>query len=121
MILYINTTNNDSMEISLEEDGGLPAIKRSIKTDYDQAEKLLPEVLKTLKSAKIDLKKIDKVRVADQGGSFTSLRIGIVTANALAFALGKEIEGEKGKTVKRGGLTVVEPFYGREPNISFKK
>lgn len=109
------------MEISLEKDGRDIIMSKKIRTDFNQAEKLLPEALKLLKAAKASLKEITKIRVANQGGSFTSLRIGVVTANALAFALGLAVEGEAGSRRKGERLSVAEPLYGREPNISVKK
>jgi len=83
----------------------------------------------------------NKVRYKDPGsiivvrgpGSFTGLRIGIVIVNAFSYALGIETvgviqekkmsleaiysAGEKG--LKKG--QIIEPFYGREPNITQKK
>ena len=66
-------------------------------------------------------------------GGFTALRIGVVTANVLAYALNVPVIGlnltefsnneeliaktmTKLKSTKTGG--VVMPEYGREPNIS---
>ncbi|MDO8507171.1 MAG: tRNA (adenosine(37)-N6)-threonylcarbamoyltransferase complex dimerization subunit type 1 TsaB [bacterium] len=66
-------------------------------------------------------------------GSFTGLRIGIVIVNAFSYSLGVETAGviqkEKmpleeiynvgKKDLKKG--QIIEPFYGREPNITTKK
>lgn len=107
------------MEIGLEE-GGKFVIKKKIKTNYNQAGKLLPSIMKILKDEKLDLKKVMKIKVANKGGSFTSLRIGVVTANALGFALGVPVEGETKDGKKFDKIAVVEPIYDREPNISIK-
>lgn len=125
MILYINTTLNDQVKISLQEGGKIVASK-IFKARYRQAEKLLLEIDKLLKSKKISLDKIGKIKVANSGGSFTSLRIGVVTANALAYALGIPVEAEEGKvkTVKVGRgrkINIALPHYDREPNITRKR
>ena len=111
MILYINTTNNTDIEVALKEKGQL-LCKKVVKTNRDQAEKLLPLVEKILKENKKQLKNIKGIEVKNSGGSFTSLRIGVVTANALGFALNIPVKGEKGKRGK-----IVQPIYNREPDI----
>ncbi len=118
MILRIDTTNNGFLEIALEKTG---EIKRTrTKAHYNQAEKLLPAIEAVLKKNKVELKDVKKIKVRNRGGSFTSLRIGVVTANALAYALGIRIEGENGsKKIK--GIEIVEPIYGKEPNITIKR
>jgi len=107
MILFINTTNNDFLEIALKE-GGKTVAQKKIKTHYDQAEKLLPAIEKMIKARKLELKNIKKIEVENRGGSFTSLRIGVVTANALNYALG-------------GKIDIAVPVYDKEPNITMKK
>jgi tRNA A37 threonylcarbamoyladenosine modification protein TsaB len=42
--------------------------------------------------------------VADEGGSFTSLRIGVITANALAYALKIPVIGESGRALTKKKL-----------------
>lgn len=121
MILYINTTNKESMEIGLQDEKGIFVAKNNIKTDYDHAEKLVPAIMKLLKSKKTDLKDIFKIKIADSGGSFTSLRIGVVTANVLGYALGVPVLGEAGIAKKFGDSGIIEPIYDREPNITIKK
>ncbi len=107
MILYINTSKNDLIEIAVKSADKLVATKK-IKSHRSQAEKLLPAVEKLLKLKKIKLKNLSEIEVENRGGSFTSLRIGVITANALAYALGI-------------GKKIVEPIYDREPEITKKK
>lgn len=109
------------MEIGLQDGKGDFVAKNNIKTDYDHAEKLMPAIIKLLNSKKINLKDIAKIKIADSGGSFTSLRIGVVTANALGYALGVPVLGEKGNARKFGDSGIIEPIYDREPNITIKK
>ena len=115
MDLYINTASQEKVIISLKL--GEIVFDKEFPANFNQAEKLLPEVEKLLKKAGKDLGDIKRIRVANQGGTFTSLRIGIVTANALAYALGIPVADEQGKSQQVQGLEVVEPKYNHEPNI----
>jgi len=94
---------------------------KKIKAERQEAEKLLPAVEALLKNKKRSLKQIKKIEVANRGGSFTSLRVGVVTANALAYALGIDVEGNKKSKAKNKKFSVVEPFYDREPEITVRK
>ncbi|MDD4271421.1 MAG: hypothetical protein PHF50_01305 [Patescibacteria group bacterium] len=124
MTLYINTTQNDFIEIGLKDKNKLVAVKK-FKSHRTQAEKLLPVIEKLLKSNKLKLSDLNKLEIENRGGSFTSLRIGVVTTNALAYALGISVAGANGKTktIKNAkkSFNVVEPIYGREPDITAKK
>ncbi len=122
MIIYINTTAQDEIQLSLS-DGDNILISKKIKAPRQQSEKLLPSIEKLLLAKKIKLSQLKKIVVANFGGSFTSLRIGVITANALAYALNIPVEAEskikKNKTFSKYSL--VEPIYDREPNIGFSK
>lgn len=120
MILYINTTESDSIKFALKRSGRVLAEKK-VKAERLEAEKLLPAIEAMLKAKKINLKQIKKIEVANRGGSFTSLRIGVVTANALGYALGIPVKGGQKSEVKSKKFSVVEPFYDREPEITIKK
>lgn len=120
MKLYINTTLDNEIEIRLVGDKGIIRTKR-FAARHRQAEKLLPEIDKLLKSAKTPLKKIKTITVANQDGSFTSLRIGVVTANALAYALGVKVQPFSGKPFKAKGISIVKPAYRAEPTITKRK
>jgi len=123
MNLYINTAQKDLIEISLKNRNKIVALKK-FKSDRTQAEKLLPAIEKLLKASKIKLSNLSGVEVENGGGSFTSLRIGVVTANALAYALGVAVAGQ-GKTKAAGRskkkFNIVEPIYNREPEITMKR
>jgi tRNA threonylcarbamoyl adenosine modification protein YeaZ len=124
MTLYINTTQNNLIEIAIKNKGKFIAVKK-FKSDRTQAEKLLPAIEKLLKANKLKLNNLKNIEVENGGDSFTSLRIGVVTANALAYALGIAVasNGGKSKAVKSGkrNFRVVEPVYNREPDITAKK
>ena len=99
MILYINTVLNDEIIIALYNKKKLIAEKKII-APRQQAEKLLPAIDKLLKAKKIKLSELEKISVENYGGSFTALRIGVITANALAYALKIPVEA-KSKTAKK--------------------
>ncbi len=82
------------------------------------------------------LKTLKGIVVVSGPGPFTALRIGVATANTLAWALNIPIVGyaldefkdiqelakiaeNKIKKAKRG--VIIEPFYGKEPNITLKR
>ncbi|MCK5416483.1 hypothetical protein KAI92_03590 [Candidatus Parcubacteria bacterium] len=112
MILYINTINNPYILIELR-DGEKVLAKKEFEAKYKQAETLLPAVDELLKNIKIDLSDLTKILVENHGGNFSSLRIGVVTANALGFALNIPVIGLHGK--QHGNMVI--PYYDREPNI----
>jgi len=123
MILIIDTSDNKVIKLFLEENNKTVK-KKTIIADRQQAEKLLPAIELLLKSAKADLKEIEKIKVAHKGNSFTSLRIGVLTANALAYALGVRVETleiSKNKVKKLKDFNIVIPEYNSDPDIKIKK
>lgn len=123
MILYINTVSSDEIIIALYNNKELISEKR-IKAPRQQSEKLIPAIDKLLKLKKIDLADLDKIIVENYGANFTALRIGVITANALAYALKIPVESKskiKNKNKKFAAYSIVEPVYDREPNIGISK
>ena len=120
MILYINTTKNDKVELQLKK-GNKVVAKSEFNVKFNQAEKLLPGIDKLLKKSKTKLRSIKKIEVENQGGTFSSLRIGVITANALGFALDIPVIGTNGKEIKSKNLSIVKPIYNKDPNITVAK
>ncbi|MFA6306385.1 MAG: tRNA (adenosine(37)-N6)-threonylcarbamoyltransferase complex dimerization subunit type 1 TsaB [Patescibacteria group bacterium] len=120
MTLLIDTTQKDLIVIGLKDKDKLIAVKK-FKSHRTQAEKLLPAIGRLLKANKLKLSDLKKIEVENRGGSFTSLRIGVVTANALAYALGIPISGGKQPEKRSKKLAAAEPIYDREPEITKKK
>ena len=148
MILYIDTTNGTHIVIALSDKDNIVA-RRKLKAQHRQAEKLLPAIDKLLSLPRrnvnsirgkvhknVDLSSITGIIVVNGPGPFTATRIGVTTANALAYALNIKIMSlraddfdstadmvvkgsQKLKKAKLGG--VIEPFYEREPNITNSK
>jgi tRNA threonylcarbamoyladenosine biosynthesis protein TsaB len=116
MILTINTTKPNYLEVSLSKTGKIVYIKK-VQAKKLQAEKLLITIDKLLKSKNIDFKNIEAIKVANKGGSFTSLRIGVLTANTLAYAWKIPVYSLEGKTNLAKGFKLVSPVYDRDPDI----
>jgi len=116
MILYINTASQIEIEVGLKVEG-IFVVKSKIEAERTQSEKLIPVIENILKKNKFKLKDIEGIEVENSGGSFTSLRIGTATANALGFSLGVPVRGAVGQTKKVGEINIVEPIYDREPEI----
>lgn len=91
MILHIDTTQGDDIIIAIK-DGNRVVVQKKFKAKHSQAEKLLPAIDKLLKSKRISIKTIKKIKIANFDGGFTALRIGVVTANALGYALSIPVE-----------------------------
>lgn len=85
MILYIDTSKSET-KIALFENKRILA-KKVWLSDKNQSEELLSEIddlIKSIHRNKLDLKGII---VVNGPGSYTGLRVGLSTANALAFSL----------------------------------
>jgi tRNA A37 threonylcarbamoyladenosine modification protein TsaB len=125
MQLFINTSTNDEVIIALME-GGSVVLEKRFSARYRQAELLLVEIDSLLAEKKVKLEKIDKIIVENRGESFTALRIGVVTANALGYALSipvveKQVIDKKIAQKHAEDYDIVKPEYNREPNITMKK
>ena len=121
MILYIDTVG-ENIQIAIKKDGEV-LFSSVIEAKYAQAEKLLPGIDAILTQAEIKISDIEEIEVNNFGGSFTSLRIGVITANALGYALKIPVKAIGKQSEKQTDLDfdVVEPAYDREPNITISK
>lgn len=136
MHLIVNTSANDQFTIALSGGDGRLLCHRTIKAKFKQSEKLLPAIDSLLRQKLIKLDEIKGIIVVLGPGGFTSLRIGVITANTLAYGLNIPVVGLKlnefkniDELAKKGVLklkkakpgSIVVPFYGREPNITRPK
>ena len=140
MILFINTSLADLTAIKLIEQGRVAQTLEDHRL-FKQAEILLPFIDKLLQKGKIKKEQLNALAIVSGPGGFSSLRLGITTANALASTLkiplieitadealtaedllkaisskAKKILQQKNKVFKP-----VVPQYGQEPNITVKK
>lgn len=143
MYLYIDTTERESFVLALIEEEGKVIIKKTIKSAQKHSAKLLAAIDKLLASKKMKRQSIRAIAVVKGPGSFTSLRIGVSTANALAYGLGAFAIGIDPTTLKLRGASknfnltklnnsfrvsnslfkkrkpnIVLPEYGREPIVA---
>jgi tRNA A37 threonylcarbamoyladenosine modification protein TsaB len=112
MELYINTASYSDIILELREAKKI-IVTKTIIVPHRQAEKLLPTLETLLKKYKKRLVDITKIIVEDRGEGFSSLRIGIATANVLAYALNIPIS-----TPSKASRGIIAPVYSRPPSIT---
>ena len=120
MVLIIDTTLGDDIEVRFS--GRMNNIRRRLSAPRRQAEKLLPLIVKMMKDSKITWSEIESISVQNTGESFSALRIGILTANALSYALQIPVSAFDGEApLFFAGGQSVKPRYQSEPNIGKAK
>lgn len=90
MILKIDSTNREKIIVTLGNE-------KIIEEQKLGSQILLPLIVKILKKQKAAFADISEIKVNTGPGSFTGTRVGVTIANALGFALGIPVNGEKGK------------------------
>lgn len=131
MNIIINTSVQNQTTIVL--DGGGLFYSHSFSSEFHQSEELLKEIDLFLKKKKVSLKALKGIGVVLGPGPFTALRMGVVAANTLGYALNIKTAGLKqsefesledmvkkfrSKIKKAKSFKILEPFYGRAPNIT---
>ena len=117
--LFIDTVLRPGVLIALKS-GGEIVIQNFYPGNREQAEKLLPSIEQLLTEAGLKLFDLEKIEVVNCGGSFTSLRLGVVIANALGYALDVPVSGTSGQSFLASGYQIVAPEYISEPSITLK-
>lgn len=90
-ILFIDTSNNKVVKVSLEINGEKYLIEQAI--DHRKAQAVLPIVEKLLEEHKLTLQDITAIEVNPGPGSFTGVRVGVAIANTLGFLLKVPVNG----------------------------
>ena len=132
-ILYFDPTQDQRVILILLKSGRIFKITK--RYSLPLGEVLLEIINDFLKSAKVNLKQLQAITVVIGPGSFSSLRIGVVVANTLAWALKIPVFGLKAGELKnerelfkiinnklkniRKRFKIVLPFYNQEPNITW--
>lgn len=129
MYLYLDTTERDSFQVALIEKDKV--IKHKIiSSTQTHSEKLLRTINSLLNSVHKTIKDVKGIAIVEGPGSFTSLRVGMATANGLSFALNIPVMGVEVSTSlnsifkffnKKLKTKIVLPKYGREPHITSPK
>lgn len=137
MLLLINTCDDNKIIIGLS-DGQKVLNKKSVQSNFCHIEKILPLINLFLTKNKIKLSDLTGIIVAKGSGGFSSVRIGVATANALSLVLGIPAVGVRINSAAANSLgfllntgvrylrndkrtKVVIPEYDREPNIAAPK
>ncbi len=97
MFLLIDTSQREQIRIALVRQGQEILDEQVLKIKQAHSEKLLPLIEKILVRNKLALKRLKGLYVARGPGSFTGVRVGVATANALAYALNIPVKGVKCK------------------------
>lgn len=135
MYLFIDTTGEGQIIAVLLDETKKIFREEKFEDKKAGANNFLVLIDKLFLAGKITAKKIKGIIVATGPGAFSRLRTGVSVGNGLSFALNIPIAGihwqevktkkeliKKGiKIIKRGGEHIIEPFYGKEPNITVKK
>lgn len=87
MLTVAINTSTRKISVALLKDGK-PFGEKSWNSRKDEAEKLLPNIERLLKKEKKQWKDVREVFVVSGPGPFTGLRVGVTTANALAWSTG---------------------------------
>lgn len=112
----IDTTKNDVILISLFSPEGL--YEKKIKSAQKHSDKLLSAIDSLLNELSVSLSQIKEIKVQSRGGSFNSLRVGVITANALAYALKIPVSTINDDEISvNNDFNIVSPDYQSEPNI----
>ena len=109
-------------------DGATVVAREEWQADRTLAETIATRIERLLRSHTRSFSDIARIRVHAGPGGFTTLRIGVVTANALGYALGVPVEGVVGPLTSlkelvehpAAGTTKgpVVPIYDRPPHIT---
>lgn len=106
MKLYLDSTNNTQVLIRLDEKEFINQV------DSPRNQDVFGFLLSCLEKENLHQADITEVEVNPGPGSFTGTRIGVTIANALGFALGIPVNGQKNP---------VEPIYSSPPSITSSK
>ena len=137
MILFINTFQIDLIQVKLIKNDKVVCVQEN-HDDYKQSELLLTMIDKIIRNLKFEIRNLTAIAVVSGPGAFSALRLGITTANTLAWSLGilvmelsadevaddeilievlkNKIKDQRPKT--KDQFKSVVPKYGREPNIT---
>lgn len=130
MILFIDTSKPET-KIALYNNQQLLVEKVWISVK-NQSEELLYEIDKIIKNVRKSKTDLERIVVAKGPGSYTGLRVGLSTANALAMCLdveidyiksgsSEQIQGKKLVCKKRYFKEAVMPTYLHQPKITEPK
>ena len=99
MKLLIVTEDNKYLAVGIGNDR--PEQIMVVDEKYQQSELLLDEIRQMLEQQRITVNDLEGIMVVNGPGDFSGLRIGVATANALAYGLGIRVVGVEMKSTWR--------------------
>lgn len=119
--LFIDTSSDQS-KVALMRDG-YELASDVWESAHNLGADLLPHIYSLLKKNGIETKQLAAIAVHPGPGSFTGLRVGITTANTLAFSLNIPVMASvdlQNIDLKLGAVftQTVTPHYGAPPSIT---
>lgn len=136
MILFIDSSDGQTIFVAFADRQGKLKIQKRLAARYRQAARLLPAIESLRKKLRQPIAAVTGIIVVSGPGPFTALRVGVITANTLAWALNVPIVAIKASepadataSIERGlarlntahRAAIIEPYYGQAPNITIKK
>lgn len=130
--LFIDTTSPEKVHVQC----GRLYKTAIISREQQSSRVLLPLIQTVLKKSGMALQTLNGIGVISGPGPFTSLRVGVATANTLGFALGIPVVGVRSDRAKsfrsfvtdatkqlskKKKFVPVTPYYGRPPHITKRK
>ena len=106
MKLYIDSTDNLLTKIRLDDQ------EYQKEVDSPRNQNVFGFLMQCLKEKGVKPTDITEIEVNPGPGSFTGSRVGVTIGNALAFALGIEVNGQN---------PPIEPIYSSPPSITIPK
>ncbi|OGY54610.1 MAG: hypothetical protein A2951_02990 [Candidatus Buchananbacteria bacterium RIFCSPLOWO2_01_FULL_56_15] len=136
MVLFIDTTDGVTVFLALIDRRGRCAATKRLRAQYRQAQRLLPAIDALRRTTKLPLSGLTGVMLVSGPGPFTALRVGVLTANTIAWVLRlplvgvRKTVGANFETLIAQGLAklknisapvMVEPYYGQAPNVTTRR
>lgn len=112
-ILSIDTSNFKESYLELRDLDDDTLTTHVFSSGRELAEKLVPEIDALIKRSGIRKLELIEIKVHPGPGSFTSTRIGVSVANAIAFALHAKVNDSANQ--------FVDPVYEQPANITLSE
>ncbi|MFH0805102.1 MAG: tRNA (adenosine(37)-N6)-threonylcarbamoyltransferase complex dimerization subunit type 1 TsaB [Patescibacteria group bacterium] len=132
MFLLLDTTAEHGATVALVDQSGKVTSTRRVNGVFAHAEKLLVATEGLLRATRLSPRRLSGIAVVRGPGGFTAVRMGVVTANVLAYALGVLLVGVRTADEPLAALArraaeqlrhhasrrPVVPLYSSPPNIT---
>jgi tRNA threonylcarbamoyladenosine biosynthesis protein TsaB len=121
MKLYINTSSAET-ELKLLNSKDTVVAKSIWTTSFNHSDELLNKIDNLLLDNHLTMSDISLIIVNNGPGSYTGLRVGVTTANLLAFSLDIPILSPRAPLSAGDKFSApIMPYYERPPHITTPK